>query len=137
MKGSRFSEEQIIGILREHKAGAKAGICRRHGISDATFYIMDGLPPSTPLSVKDIYERFRDDESFLGGYSTVSAYLRPAARDEDCILEQAYDLLISRREEAPARLFIPAFSPRSTRVITRRARSRRARATSQLLKITI
>jgi putative transposase len=39
MKGSRFSEEQIIGILREHKAGGKTpDLCRRHGISDATFY---------------------------------------------------------------------------------------------------
>ncbi len=39
MKGGRFSEEQIIGILREHEAGAKApDICRRHGISDGTFY---------------------------------------------------------------------------------------------------
>jgi putative transposase len=38
MKGSRFSEEQIIGILRE-EAGAKTPeVCRRHGISDATFY---------------------------------------------------------------------------------------------------
>lgn len=38
MKRSRFSEEQIIGILGEQEAGAKtADVCRRHGISRATF----------------------------------------------------------------------------------------------------
>jgi putative transposase len=39
MKRTRFSEEQIIGVLKEHEAGAKtADLCRRHGISEATFY---------------------------------------------------------------------------------------------------
>lgn len=39
MKRSRFSDEQIIGILKEHQAGMTASeLCRKHGISDATFY---------------------------------------------------------------------------------------------------
>lgn len=39
MRKSRFSEQQIIGMIREHEAGIKtAEICRKHGISDATFY---------------------------------------------------------------------------------------------------
>jgi hypothetical protein len=39
MKKNRYTEEQIIGILKQHEAGVKtADLCREHGISAATFY---------------------------------------------------------------------------------------------------
>jgi putative transposase len=39
MKRKRFSEEQIIAILREHEAGVStADLCRKHGMSSASFY---------------------------------------------------------------------------------------------------
>jgi putative transposase len=38
MRRSRFTQEQIIGVLKEHQAGAAtADLCRKHGISEATF----------------------------------------------------------------------------------------------------
>jgi putative transposase len=39
VKRSRFTEEQIIGILKEHEAGVSvADLCRKHGVSDASIY---------------------------------------------------------------------------------------------------
>ena len=55
MRASRFSEEQVIGILREAEAGAKTPeVCRRHGISDATFYIYGRLPRGKKVSVSGL-----------------------------------------------------------------------------------
>jgi putative transposase len=44
MKRSRFTEDQIIGILKEHEAGVSvADLCRKHGVRDATVYIYGRL----------------------------------------------------------------------------------------------
>lgn len=59
MKRKRFSEEQIIGVLKENEAGAKVDdVCRRHGISSATFYAWrrkyGGLEVSDARRLRDL-----------------------------------------------------------------------------------
>lgn len=61
MKNSRFSEEQIIGILKQSEAGAKTSeLCRQHGISPATFYTWrskyGGLEVSEAKRLKQLEE---------------------------------------------------------------------------------
>jgi hypothetical protein len=53
------------------------------------------LPPSARLSIKAIYERIRETESFRGSYGSVSDYARSIRPDDVCIWEYAYDLLTS------------------------------------------
>ncbi len=61
MRRSRFSEEQIIGILKEHEAGAKTtALCRQHGISEQSFYrwkrVYGGLEVSQARRLKALEE---------------------------------------------------------------------------------
>jgi putative transposase len=63
MKRSRFTEEQI-GILREHEAGMKtAEVCRKHGISELTFYAwkakFDGMSIPDARRLKQLEENAR------------------------------------------------------------------------------
>ena len=59
MKRKRFSEEQIIAILREHEAGvATADLCRKHGMSSASLYAwkakFGGMDVSDAQRLKDL-----------------------------------------------------------------------------------
>ncbi len=60
MKKSRFSEVQIIGILKEHQAGLSAAdLCRKHGISDATFTTGVGSMAAWRSPTRDASRRLR------------------------------------------------------------------------------
>src|SRR6478672_5929198 len=70
MRKSRFSEDQIIGILKEHQAGVPVSdLCRKHGISDAAFYTWrtkyGGMEVSDARKVKALEEENRKLKKLL------------------------------------------------------------------------
>jgi putative transposase len=66
MKRSRFNEEQIIAILQEQEAGAKtADVCRKHGVSGATFYKWKGKFGGMDVSDARRLKALEDENSRL------------------------------------------------------------------------
>ena len=81
MGKSRFSEEQVIGILKEQQAGLPvAELCRKHGISDATFYTWrskyGGLEISEAKRLRTLEEENRKLKMLLAEQMLDAATLR-------------------------------------------------------------
>jgi len=84
MKRSRFTEEQIIGILKEQEAGERtADVCRRHGISEATFYKykakFGGMDVSDARRLKSLEDENRRLKKLLAEQMLDNAILKDAA----------------------------------------------------------
>ncbi len=84
MKGSRFTEKQIIGVLKEAETGAKTpDICCRYGISDAPFYKWKskyrGLEVSQAKRLKALEDENARLKMLLAGAMLENAILRDVA----------------------------------------------------------
>ena len=83
MRKGRFSEEQIITLLKEHQAGIPVvELCRKHGISDATFYTwrtkFGGMEVSEARKLKALEDEYRELKKLLAESILDVATLREA-----------------------------------------------------------
>jgi putative transposase len=81
MRKSRFSEQQIIAVLKEHEAGMPtAEVCRRHGISQPTFYSwkskFGGLEVSEAKRLKSLEDENRKLKNLLAEHVMDNATLK-------------------------------------------------------------
>lgn len=83
MKKSRYSQEQIIAVLKQHQAGVPtAELCRKHGISEATFYNWrsryGGMEVSDARRLKSLQDENRKLKKLLAEQMLDAATLREA-----------------------------------------------------------
>src|SRR5258705_8520446 len=77
MKRNRFTEEQIIGILKEHEAGVPvADLCRKHGVSDASIYKWKAKFGGMDVSEAKRLKTLADDWHYIApGKPTQNAFI--------------------------------------------------------------
>ena len=77
MKRIRFSEDQIVGILKEHEAGVSvADLCRKHGVSDASIYKWKAKFGGMEVSEAKRLRSLEDVATNSGGVCAVNAKLK-------------------------------------------------------------
>ena len=88
MKKQRFTEEQIIAVLKEQEAGAKAAdLCRKHGISEAAFY--NWKAKYGGMEVSDV-KKMKDMEAELSQYKKIVAELTFENRAMKNLIEKKF-----------------------------------------------
>ena len=65
MKRARFTEEQIIAVMREHEAGARIADLRKHGVSEATHYNRKARYGGMDVSEAKRLKQFEDENAKL------------------------------------------------------------------------
>ena len=130
MKSSRFSEEQVIAILREHEGGVPtAEVCRRHGISSATFYKwkakFGGMEVSDARRLKALEEenaKLKHEAQEAVGRTDagqrdverrrIKKMVTPAARREAVAhLCRSYEVSLQRDDQGESRIASPEHVP--------------------------